>query len=141
MTNYEYHYKDFIKVVASSLGFKNGIPVACQDIECNECDLYEMACQDAALSWLLQEHNLKPKITRQEFEFLCALNPGYIARDMDGELYWYIFKPVKGAYCWIRNGVITRLEHQAFNTEFSFITWDDPEPWSVEDLRKLEVIE
>lgn len=64
---------------------------------------------------------------------------GYITRDSDGGyIHWFEEKPRKGSEHWIRCGVSTRLSSYS-NKLFPFITWEDEEPWSVEELRKLKV--
>jgi len=65
----------------------------------------------------------------------------YIARDGDGELYAYKNRPEKDeeSGMWFCNGdVIYNIikSEKSFSNLFSFITWDDDEPYSIEDLLK-----
>lgn len=59
----------------------------------------------------------------------------YIARDRDGRLYVYPERPNKMSICWL-------LKSDAYKqiwsgNLFEFITFDDDEPYSIEDLLKL----
>lgn len=56
----------------------------------------------------------------------------YIARDNDGELNVYAYKPKKGKYSWYDNGTIYRLDF--YNHLFVFIKWEDSEPYLIDDL-------
>lgn len=58
----------------------------------------------------------------------------YIARDEDGALRLYSRKP-----CKVERG--TGLILFQFDIELPMVKWSDEEPWSIEDLKKLEVVE
>jgi hypothetical protein len=95
----------------------------------------------------------QPVLTKKEKTFCELLETGYIARDESGSLYYYSrYKPTKNIKCasWELSGDnysedyhrITYddlLEYLGYNIKFSFITWEDEEPWRVEDLLKLRV--
>ena len=97
----------------------------------------------------------KPILTRKE-RLLCELiETGYIARDEDGELWYFIAKPIKdterGRKAWdypidyeyyhscrlVFDDIFETCCNDSIN--FSFITWNDEEPWAVKDLLKLKV--
>ena len=65
--------------------------------------------------------------------FLNLLLPKskYIARDRNNKLYVYTEKPVRWS-CY-------QISADIFGDIFSFIKWEDEEPWGIEDLKKLEV--
>ena len=78
-----------------------------------------------------------PTLTRRERAFCEYMCGGYIARDMSGDLCWYRYKPEKFENFWSTPEDFDQVEY----ADFAFIKWEDKEPWSVEDLLKLEVEE
>lgn len=95
--------------------------------------------------WLMSEYKPKPVLTEREKHFVECIKDGYIARDENfHRLYWYPTKPCKIKYGWTFE--LLKREKIAIDTilsfdSFPFITWEDEEPWSVEELRKLKVQE
>lgn len=89
---------------------------------------------------------VKPTLNEYEKKFLEILRPNfYIARDKKGGLYAYADKPTKcnqewatnnGNYYWLN---LTTNSYMHPSIKFDFITWDDEEPWKVENLLKLDV--
>lgn len=72
--------------------------------------------------------------------FLNLLLPKskYIARDRNNKLYVYTEKPVRWSCYWSLRGSY-QISADIFGDIFSFIKWEDEEPWGIEDLKKLEV--
>ena len=148
MTNFEYYKEEILKI--SNKGhtpmLHNGIPNgSCEECDCSisgTCDLYNTSdCTAALLKWLYEEHIDKPKLTKKERQFCELVETGWIARDGDPDnIIWYKGKPVKsnGVPIWNFYGNTIDL-NRTLNLDFSFITWEDEEPWSVEELLKLEV--
>ena len=92
--------------------------------------------------YLAEEHVEQPKVTRRERAFLELVGSGWIARDAEGELYYYLQEPQKGGATWC--GVTTKAHTRidtALGMDFDFIKWDEDEPRKVEDLLQLEVLE
>ena len=59
---------------------------------------------------------------------------------MDGELYIYKRKPKKLEKLWEYLDNCRRIEEKFFRElSFSFIKWEDREPWLIDDLKKLEI--
>lgn len=56
----------------------------------------------------------------------------YIARDEDGELFVFEYKPKKGKASWYDGNTIYRLDF--YNHLFDFIKWEDSEPYLIDDL-------
>lgn len=121
--------------------------VPCGSIECGKCIFkvkeYE-ECSDKIKKWCESEYVEKPTLTKNEKSYLDILldNFKYIARDEDGTLVsstclvkdsdsWYNYKN-KGVYCIVTTKIFK-------NVTFDFIKWEDKKPWSIEDLKKLEV--
>ena len=145
MTNFEF-YADEIKAVECDFALhKDGYFTHCGIISCNKCEFYGgVSCTKAKIEWLYSEHKEQPKLTQNEHKLCEILKDGYIVRDKSGSLYVNIEKPFKsdskrywdihGEYWYINNLILN-------DCNFSFIKWEDEEPWSVEDLLKSEVME
>lgn len=122
------------------------IPCVCGDIECEEClfDVYD-DCEDYIKDWCESEYIEKPKytITSKEKKFLDLILPEwkYIARDNDcNRLFIYTDKPSKKSTYWLSETKdANTVRCDVFDVKFDLIKWDDEEPWSIEDLKKLEV--
>lgn len=121
--------------------------VCCMDINCEQClfhkgDDYGGYCDDTErIRWVESEYVEKPKITSREKNLLDALlsNCRYIARDKNNLLYVYYDKPIRGNTFWISGYESHNMTKDMYGDVFSFIKWEDEEPWSIEDLKKLEV--
>ena len=121
--------------------------VCCGDINCSQClfgkkDNYVYYCDDEKrMQWSESEYVEKPTITSREKNFLDLLLPKwkYIARDSNNELYIYNEKPERRDCDWYSNDGICRISTRFFGDMFNFIKWENEKPWSIEDLKKLEV--
>lgn len=139
MTNFE-KYKDEILDITKN-GWakvtKDGKVTACSS-KCEDCAFYYNnvgGCRNAFIKWLYGE--AKPTLTAKERAFCEIVAEGYIARDKEGDLYVYANEPQKGKIQWCDD-----VDYIPLNNEyFPFITWEDEEPWTVEELLKLEVEE
>lgn len=118
--------------------------VCCMDINCEQClfhkgDDYGGYCDDTErIRWVESEYIEKPKITSREKNFLDLLLPNYkyIAKDKNGFLLAYTEKPIKILETW---GIANCALINMFDIKFDFIKREDEEPWSIEDLKNLEV--
>lgn len=148
MTNYEY-WKDTIQAIWDKNGkvgvTKNEVPCDCYNINCNDCIMFDdhNQCQEDIFKWLMAEYVDKPKLTKKERQFCELVETGYIARDFNGSIYYYCSKPFKKDRYWYRSWEDNfKLNPILFSEDdFIFIDWGDKEPWSIEDLLKLEVEE
>lgn len=90
-------------------------------------------------------HVERPKLTKRERLYCELVEEGWLARDSDSCLWLYINKiPKKFSSSWdadTTNADVLELNVPNFSNAFSFIKWEDEQPWSIEDLLKLEVIE
>lgn len=96
-------------------------------------------CVNCKMYWLQQEH--KEPITLSEAERIILENIDkeykWIVRDKDGEIRVFGVKPRKDKYYWKETGNdFARLS--ALNHLFQFITWNDEQPYSIEELLKGE---
>ena len=147
MTNYEY-WKDTIQAIwdrGKTVGLtEEEVPCDCHSMCCENCIMYGgNNCQESAFKWLMAEHIDKPKLTRKERQFCELVETGYIARDFNGNVYYYNNKPYKKNTLWYSIPQdSTNLKRILFsNNHFKFIEWSDKEPWAIEDLLKLRVEE
>ena len=158
MTNYEYYKEELIELFsqrtaeASGIAVVDGAPTACKRTYCGMCDLYELPesscndnCMSARKAWLNAEHIEKPKLTKKERMFCELVETGWISRDKYGALHYRTGdnKPNKKNDHWLGmvNCFCNYLSNWPIDLDFFFITWNDKEPWSVEELLKLEVME
>ena len=150
MTNFEF-YKDKILEIGS-IGeialMSDGKVIECLNSKCNTCEFDKGDCLEAKTKWLYKEHVEKPKpakLTKKERKFCEFLETGYIARDENGNLGYYDRKPGKSSHdnCWTSGFGWSRIDNceLIYDVNFDFIKWEDTEPWSVEELLKLEVEE
>ena len=158
MNNYEFH-KDAIEAFfREELSFamtKREVVTTCNTIGCEQCifskynnpDTYDLTCGDRKMMWALKEHVEKPALNKYERAFCEALQIGWIARNrVNGRVSIFTKKPTREAsgYWYIKDGNCFAISHfAAFNHElkFDFIQWENEEPWSIEELLKLEVTE
>lgn len=144
MTNFEY-YKEKILDFASKndcgIALVNNKIIPCDDAECYMCQFYQTtsSCEQNLLKWLYTEHIVPPTLIKKEHQFCELIETGYIARDENGKLYWYTNKPSKREHTWYSSYQCMLITSAPLPVKFDFITWEDKEPWSVEDLLKLEV--
>ena len=147
MTNYEY-WKDTIQAIWNEGKLvdldEDEVKCVCSYIRCKKCVVYDgNNCQKGVFEWLMAEHVDKPKLTRKERQFCELVGTGYIARDYNGNIYYYNNRPDKEGKLWYsipKNSI--NLKYILFSdNHFKFIEWSDKEPWAIEDLLKLGVEE
>ena len=124
---------------------KNTNEVAdCCDAPCTACLFLEMEdCDKARREWAESEYIEKPVIYKKDKAFLECLREEYkyIARDKNDILCAYESEPFKkGAYWYWGDGSYFRLNPH-FDVDFPMVKWSDSEPWLIEDLKKLEVVD
>lgn len=150
MKNKEKFAKEIVELACKGHDFrvdKNTNEVAdCCDAPCAACLFLEMDdCDKARREWAESEYIEKPVIviSKRDRAFLeyLSVNIQYIARDMSGRLYIYVRKPYKQIDCWSGSACETEKTLWMFNIDFPMVKWEDDEPWLIEDLKKLEVVE
>lgn len=137
-TNME-HFRSEIEKNEYNLAMTNGKITKCQNTDCGDCEFNTLRCVREKIKWLMSEYKPEPVLTAREKHFAEFVQTGYIARDENMFLHWFEEKPQdKGADYWVRRSTCTRISAYSAGL-FPFITWEDEEPWSVEELRKLKV--
>lgn len=143
MTNFE-KYKDEILNISregSLIGKKGNTLYSCRELSCEICDFSsgEGPCIGHFLKWCYKEYKEPaPKLTKGEHGLCEYLKTGYIARDLDDKLFFHTSLPMKNFNDWSAYDYdFTQIKDDTF----TFIKWEDEEPWSIEDLLKLEIEE
>ena len=124
---------------------KTGEMERCMKMHCTECLFCgkKETCHTSRRKWLESECIEKPVISKRDKAFLEYIGTGinYITRDMDGGLFIYISKPHKLIDCWESSGCESDKSLKSFRLDFPMVKWEDDEPWLIEDLKKLEVVD
>lgn len=112
----------------------------CEAFPCGLCLFRDCdGCSKKLAEWAESEYVEPVKISKRDRTFLDYIEGyKYIARDGDGELYVYITKPKKG----LRNWADARFKSlRGLDIGFPMVKWSDAEPWLIEDLKELEVVD
>lgn len=152
MKNKEKFAKEIVDAVTSGgygFGFNksSGEIRRCNEVACNECLFYGLdgidKCSEVKKDWADSEYIEKPVISKKDRDFLeyLSTNMQYMARDMSDRLYIYTRKPYKQVDCWSSSTYETQTALWLFNIDFPMVKWSDSEPWLIEDLKKLEVVD
>lgn len=123
-----------------------GKPCECADksLRCEECVRNSDGnCGDDALyKWAMAEYIEQPKISKKDRAFLDYLKGyEYMTRDDSGKLYVYISTPIKRLACACWGTVDTCKSLAGLDIDFPMVKWSDDEPWKIDDLKKLEVVD
>ena len=118
----------------------------CYGMLCRECLFHSNMerCKEKAREWAESEYVECPVISKSDRMFLDYIKEEYkyIARDESGKLYAYNSKPYKNKnwklWC-SSNGFVSY--YMDYNIDFPMIKWSDEEPWLIEDLKNLEVVD
>lgn len=146
MKNKEKYAKEIIDIACRGDDFafdKNSHMVApCGCVNCSDCLFYKSGCIEERANWSESEYVEIPVISKSDRAFLEYIDKRYeyIVRDKKDQLYVYGEKPYKYDRFWTSSGRCFCLNDR-INVDFSMVKWSDKEPWSIEDLKKLEVVE
>ena len=122
----------------------NGEPVMCKDAACDACIFNKEIgnCGRLSIEWMLKKYAGHPKLTPQE-RMLCELFKDYwIARNKEGHLFLCKYKMSKSNNVWINTNdhLYTLIPpYDESNLKFSFIKWEDEEPYNTSDMLTWEV--
>ena len=137
-------YFEKLKNIEGNIAIINDKPVECDPFaDCDKCirSASDDKCSNKILiDWLAEEYIEKHKLTKNEQKLCQVLKNGWLARDRFNGLYFYAVKPAKHSNEWATLGTVLKINDLVFeDVKFDFIKWEDKEPWSVEDILKLEV--
>lgn len=150
MKNKEKYASEIIEIACSgnvvAVSKVTGKPIGCENNSCEDCDRYnDFLCfrKERLKEWAESEYIEKPVISKRDRAFLECIGKGikYITRDMNGGLFIYVIKPHKLIDCLGSCGVEPNKSLEFFKLDFPMIKWSDSEPWLIEDLKKLEVVD
>lgn len=149
MKNKEKYAECVLTFACDESGFgvyeKTGEMERCTEMHCTECLFYgkKETCHTSRRKWLESEYIEKPVISKKDRAFLEYLNANinYIARDMDGSWDVYIRKPFKVSDFWKVVGFEKSKSLRMVDIDLPMVKWEDDEPWLIEDLKKLEVVD
>lgn len=126
----------------------DGKPCICQKTSCKECIFYDGTnpyCRDRIRTWANSEYIERPVISKSDRRFLdCIGNTyKYIVRDRDGKLF--VCKKVYAVNDeWFSRGYVAGSDYtyiSGFDVQFPMVKVISSTVWSIEDLKKLEVVE
>lgn len=126
----------------------DGKPCICQKTSCKECIFYDGTnpyCRDRIRAWANSEYIERPVISKRDRRFLDYIGNTYkyIVRDKDGKLF--VCKKVYAVkYEWFTRGCVAGSDYtyiSGFDVQFPMVKNISPTVWSIEDLKKLEVVE
>lgn len=116
----------------------------CIHIECAKCkfDTPGKTCEEQRRKWVESEYVEKLVISKRDRAFLEYLDKQYeyLVRIKTGQLYVHGAKPYKYDGFWTNSGRCFCLDDR-INVDFPMVKWSDEEPWLIEDLKKLEIVE
>ena len=153
MKNKEKYAKEIVELACNesdiAVSKATGNPIDCRIIECDCCALYEGGtynddtCRGALRKWAESEYIGNSVISKRDKAFLEYLDKKYeyIARNNDTSLYAYNTKPSKSRILWKPKPCEQYLCFDCFIIDFPMVKWSDEEPWLIEDLKKLKVVE
>ncbi len=148
MKNKEKFAKEIVEIVFDgsdiAVDKATGEPVHCENIGCPDCMFNGKICSTALKEWAESEYIEKPVISKKDRGYLRYLIPKlkYIARDRGGSLRAFSGKPDKKEDMW-EIGYLFGACNLTYghDLDFPMVKWEDEEPWLIEDLKKLEVVE
>lgn len=146
MKNKEKYAKEIMEIACSgdsiSIIKKSGRIVPCNSAICSLCLFRGYDCKEKIREWAESEYIEKPVISKRDRAFLEYLDAiiHYVTRDLNDDLYIYISKPHKFIDCWESKREADKILRM-FNIDLPMVKWSDSEPWLIEDLKKLEVVE
>lgn len=128
-------------LLVKQLESRTGVEMSVAKIVCVILDV-RVVREKRLREWAESEYIEKPVISRRDRAFLecfreCAK---WMTRDGDGTISVWDDKPNKSEpfKMWM-NGTYNCVS--MFNIDFPMVKWSDSEPWLIEDLKKLEVVE
>lgn len=150
MKNKEKYEKEIVEIACNAHSVAvnkiTGKPEKCVSLSCTKC-LFSRdngSCNSIKKrrEWAESEYIEKPVISKRDRAFLEYLDKQYeyLARDKTGQLYVHGSKPYKCDSFWINTGRCFCLDDR-INVDFPMVKRSDEEPWLIEDLKKLEVVE
>lgn len=150
MKNKEKYAKEIVEIACNGDMFaltELGKIIPCSEISCINCMFNRdalMSCSEKTKEWSESEYIEKPVISKRDRAFLDYLKDRwkYMARDnTSNAVYVFTEIPEKSKVGhFVYTGESRRISSD-FNVVFPMVKLSDDEPWLIEDLNKLEVVE
>ena len=150
MKNKEKYAECVLTFACDESGFgvyeKTGEMERCTKMHCTECLFYgkKETCHTSRRKWLESEYIEKSVISKRDRAFLDYLRDRwkYMARDnISNAVYVFTEIPEKSEVGhFVYTGEARRISSD-FNVVFPMVKLSDSEPWLIEDLKKLEVVD
>jgi hypothetical protein len=151
MKNKEKYASEIIEIACSgnvvAVSKVTGKPIACEKNDCKNCYRYNdfSFCDEERLKeWAESDYIEKLVISKMDRSFLDYLRDRwkYMARDnISNVVYVFTEIPEKSEVGhFVYTGEARRISSD-FNVVFPMVKLSDSEPWLIEDLKKLEVVE
>lgn len=149
MKNKEKYAKEIIEIVCENgaVNEQTGELKSCSEIKCKDCLLRngnKGSCEKEMKAWLEQECIEKPVISKMDRSFLDYLRVRwkYMARDnISNTVYAFTEIPEKSKFGHFAYTGEARRISSDFNVVFPMVKWSDEEPWLIENLKKLKVVD
>lgn len=143
MKNKEKYAKEIIDIACNGNSIavikESGCIASCGRTCCVECLFNSDKCKERVREWAEQEYIEQAKITKRDIAFLDYLKDyKYMARNKNGILHAYTTIPIKSSNWW---GSAVDKSLERLDVDFPMVKWSDSEPWKIDDLKKLEVVE
>lgn len=149
MKNKEKYAKEIIEISCKygAVNERTGELKGCSEIICEHCLFRERGisrCKEKMKEWLESEYIEKLVISKMDRSFLDYLRDRwkYMARDnISNAVYVFTEIPEKSEVGHFAYTGEARRISSDFNVVFPMVKLSDSEPWLIEDLKKLEVVE
>ena len=147
MKNKEKFAKEIVEIACDgediAIDKRIGKVSSCTNVPCSNCLFCKNGCAKGRRKWAESEYIEKPVISKKDRSFLDYINNNfvYVARDENGSLFAYSEKPIKKSCYYDRIGGVTGSVGFVFDIKLPMVKWEDPEPWLIEDLKRLKVVE
>jgi hypothetical protein len=153
MKNKEKYAEEIINIACNGNSIavikESGCIASCGRTCCVECLFNSDKCKERVREWAESEYIEKPVISKSDRAFLDYLREEYkfVVRDEDDKLFVYSSKPYSKPYkdknskCWCAYDCINNRLILNYNVDFPMVKWSDKEPWKIDDLKRLEVVE
>ena len=148
MKNKEKYAKEILEIACSGDSIavikKSGRIVPCISTNCCLCLFRGDDCKEKIRDWTESEYIEKLVISKRDRAFLDCLRDRwkYMARDnISNAVYIFTEIPEKSEVGYfVYTGEARRISSD-FNVVFPIVKLSDEEPWYIDDLKKLEVVE
>lgn len=150
MKNKEKYSKKIVELACDGDGFAvdkhSGTVDSCLCIPCSNCLFNNIKdCDKGRREWAESEYVKPLVIFKNDRRFLdCIGNTyKYVVRDRDGKLF-VCKKVYTDGHMWFSRGCIAGSDYtyiSGFEVQFPMVEVVSPTVWSIEDLKKLDVVE